>query len=298
MKYAIRNCELIPEEEAVVPVTRREVFFGFAVYESLKVQEGVPLFIDEHLDRLFESARVLRLAHTFRRDAIADSFRRLAAANELELATLRMLLVGGDEPEFYAYATELPTYPAEYYRFGAEAISYHGERIFPRAKSNSLLLNYIAGREAAERDALEALLVDRHGRALEGTRSNLFALRGGELITAGEDVLSGVTRKHILDSFEEEGGPIHYRKMALEKLLSGECEEVFISSTSMGALPLHSIDGRSLLPREKQERRRHLLSRPQPDQETTDPAEVLFPVTAHLNELLRQRTRREIERNG
>jgi branched-subunit amino acid aminotransferase/4-amino-4-deoxychorismate lyase len=302
MKYAVRNCELIPEEEAQVPVTRREVFFGFAVYESLKVLEGVPLFVEEHLDRLFESARVLRLVHSFTRGAIAESFRQLASANELAAATLRMLLVGGEEPELFAYATELPVYPEEYYRSGAQAISYRGERVFPRAKSSSLLLNYVAGREASERGALEALLVDRKGRALEGTRSNLFAVRGGELVTAGEDVLSGVTRKHILDSFEESGGRIRYEKLALEELLTGRCEEVFISSTSMGAMPLRSIDGRNILPEQSRGGRgsqgetaaRAAGGREDAAAADSSPASH-FPVTARLNEVIRLRERREIE---
>jgi branched-subunit amino acid aminotransferase/4-amino-4-deoxychorismate lyase len=291
MNYAVRNCELIPEAEAQVPVTRREVFFGFAVYESLKVREGVPLFVGEHLDRLFESARVLRLVHHFSRGAIAESFRRLAEANDLADASLRMLLVGGEEPELFAYATELPRYPAEYYRRGAEAISYRGERIFPRAKSSSLLLNYVAGREAREREALEALLVDREGRALEGTRSNLFAVRGGELLTAGEDVLAGVTRKHILDSYAEAGGRIRYEKLDLKELLAGRCEELFISSTSMGALPLRSIDGRSVLPG------RHdgqAAAGPPPGGQQAwhdNP----FPVSRWLNEMLEARERAEIE---
>ncbi len=303
MNYAVRNCELIPEEEATVPVTRREVFYGFAVYESLKVLEGVPLFVEEHLDRLFESARVLRLVHSFSRGAIADSFRSLAEANELGDASIRMLLIGGEEPELFAYTAELPTYSEKLYRSGAESITYRGERMFPRAKSSSLLLNYIAGREAAERGALEALLVDREGRALEGTRSNLFAVRDGELLTAGEDVLAGVTRKHILDSFAEAGGRIRYEKLSLQMLLAGRCEELFISSTSMGALPLRSIDGKDILPEKGGgtkaagapglgEKAAGATGAPGRGETSR------FPTVERINAVLAERERREIERAG
>ncbi len=276
MKHAVRNGTIIPEEEAVLPVTRREVFFNFSVYESLKVLQGAALFVSEHLDRLFDSAQILELSHPFSREEIGNSIDALVEQDELAEATIKLLVVGGDDPLYIVYSTPLPTYPEEYYRRGARAITYAGERIMPRAKSNCLLLNYMASREASRRDALEALLVDRHGKATEGTRSNLFAVRNGELITAEEDVLYGVTRKHILEIVEKRDIPVRYEKIDAEELRSASYAELFISSTSMGAIPIGEIDGMSLISR--------------------GVGEPLFPTAALIHRELKQGEEVEAER--
>src|SRR6056297_2496104 len=243
MKYVLHNGALISAEKARLPISRREVLFSFGIYESLKVRGGVPLFVEEHLERLSESARILDLQHSYDQAHFIDAIQRLIEANRLDDATLRIQMFGGDEPFYYVVPFPLPRYPRWYYNEGVPTISYEGERVMPRAKSNCLLLNYIALREAQRRDAVEALLVNRNGDALEGTRSNLYALQDGTLITPEEDVLYGVTRKHILEWFEREGYPLRYAPLPLKSLLKCEYDGVFISSTSMGAVPVRQIDG-------------------------------------------------------
>lgn len=295
MKHAVRNGTIIPESEAVLPVTRREVFFNFSVYESLKVLRGTALFVSEHLDRLFDSARILELSHPFSREEIGESIDALVAKDELTEATIKLLVVGGEEPLYIVYSTSLPTYPDEYYLRGARAITYAGERIMPRAKSNCLLLNYMASREASRRDALEALLVDRHGKATEGTRSNLFAVRDGELITAEEDVLYGVTRKHILEIAEEQGLPVRFEKIDADGLRAGAYSELFISSTSMGALPIGVLDGISLV-LEKTEGADTSGGRGAPWSSPGRRGQSLFPTAALIHRELERGEESEAER--
>ena len=242
MKYVLHNGALISAEKAHLPISRREVLFSFGIYESLKVRGGAPLFVEEHLERLSESARILDLQHSYDQAHFIDAIQRLIEANRLDDATLRIQMFGGDEPFYYVVPFPLPRYPRWYYNEGVPTISYEGERVMPRAKSNCLLLNYIALREAQRRDAVEALLVNRNGDALEGTRSNLYAFRAGTLITPEEDVLYGVTRKHILEWFEREGYSLRYAPLPLKSLLKCEYDGVFISSTSMGAVPVRQID--------------------------------------------------------
>ncbi len=242
MKYVLHNGALIAAEEAQLPISRREVLFSFGIYESLKVRAGVPLFVNEHLDRLSESARILDLQHSYDPDHFIEAIMRLVDANELDEATLRIQMFGGDEPFYYVVPFPLPHYPDWYYEEGVPTISYEGERVMPRAKSNCLLLNYIALREAQRQDAVEALLVNRDGNALEGTRSNLYAYRGGIVYTPEEDVLYGVTRKHILEWCGQAGYTVEYTPLSLDAMLRREYEGLFISSTSMGAVPVQYID--------------------------------------------------------
>ncbi len=242
MKYAIKNLELIEEKDAVISVTRRELFSSFGVYESMKVMDGKIEYIGDHLDRLFESARILKLEHNFKADSVITSLEQLVEINRDKKASLKLQLIGGKKPSLFAFTTVLPTYPYSYYTDGVKVITYVGERIFPRAKSNCLLLNYMAAREASLSNALDAVLIDRDGFALEGSRSNLFAVKGNTIITSEENVLYGVTRKRTLEIAEKLNLSVEFRKIALLDIKQCLFDEVFITSTSMGAIPVRFVD--------------------------------------------------------
>ncbi len=242
MKYAIKNLELIEEKDAVISVTQRELFSSFGVYESMKVMDGKIEYIEDHMDRLFESARILKLEHGYKVDSVIASLKKLVDINGDKKASLKLQLIGGKNPSLFAFTSELPTYPDKYYTEGVKVISYSGERIFPRAKSNCLLLNYMAAREALSFNALDAILIDRDGYALEGSRSNLFTVKGNTLVTSEEDVLYGVTRKRTLKIAEKLNLSVEFRKIALSDIKHCLFDEVFITSTSMGAIPVKFIN--------------------------------------------------------
>ncbi len=242
MKSAVRDGRVIPESEARVPVSIREVFFNFSVYESVKVLKSVAVFLEDHIDRLLDSAGRLEIPHTWSAGQLYEFVYRLIKADSIDRATLRVQLIGGSSPMLFIFYTDLPAYPAEYYRRGVKVITYEGERVVPEVKSTSLLLNYVALREAERRGAFEALFVDRRGCTIEGTRTNVFALSGSTLITASSGVLAGVTRKHIIESAREIGLDVAYRCITLQDLYDGAFSEVFISSTSMGAMPVGRVD--------------------------------------------------------
>ena len=242
MKYAIKNLELIDENDAVIPVTQRELFSSFGVYESIKVLNGKMEYLDDHLERFFESARILKLEHSFKVENIIQSLKKLINANDEKTASLKLQLIGGKLPVFFAFTTELPVYPDKFYSEGVKVISYTGERIFPRAKSNCLLLNYMAAREASSLGALDAILIDRYGFALEGSRSNLFVVKDNCLITSEKDVLYGVTRKRTINIAQNLKLSIKFEKISLKDIKGHLFDEVFITSTSMGAIPVRMID--------------------------------------------------------
>lgn len=246
VKYALKNLELIEEKDAVIPVTQRELFSSFGVYESIKVTGGKVKHVLDHLTRLFESARILKLEHNFKIDDVTASLDILIEANGDMDVSLKLQLIGGKDPSLFAFTTDLPVYPSEFYTDGVKVISYLGERIFPHAKSNCLLLNYMAAREAMSAGALDAILVDRSGYAMEGSRSNLFAVKGNTIITSENDVLYGVTRKHILAIARELDFIIDFKKIYLSDIKQRHFDEIFITSTSMGAIPVSTIDDISI----------------------------------------------------
>jgi branched-chain amino acid aminotransferase len=242
--HAIRNGVLIAEADAVLPILQKEVQYGFGVYESLRVINGQVVYLVDHLQRLMNSAKGISLKHQFTTTQITEWIYLLMYEDAIVEATFRILLMGGPSPLLYITASPILSYPDLWYTCGVSVTSYRGERFLPRYKTCSLLMNYIALQEAQEQGAFEALLVDREGRILEGTRSNFFACKGDIIHTAADDfVLEGVTRDKIIRAVAELGYRISWDTPKLEDVLKGQYDELFISSTSMGALPVSSVDG-------------------------------------------------------
>ena len=242
MRSAIRNTELIREDEAVLPVVSREVQYSFSVYEALRITDGHVVHLDDHLKRLAASCGDIGLVHHFSDEDIEKSLDKLIAADGISNATARIFVVGGPSPLLFITYSDLLTYPDSYYTDGVKATLYHGERFMPQAKTSNLLMQYIALEEARREGAFEALLVDRNGEVLEGTRSNFYAIKGSRIYTAPDDkVLSGITRISVLKAAAELGLETVYEPPLASNLAS--YDSVFISATSMAAMPVSHIDG-------------------------------------------------------
>ena len=197
--HAVLNGALISAAEATVPVTDRAVQYGFSTYESIRVVGGHPVHLSDHLLRLQKSCEGIGLVHPFSSAQIERWVGALIAADAISDATIRIQLYGGDHPMLFILASAMLTYPEQYYRDGVGATTYRGERLIPSCKTGNLLLNYMALADANRRGNFEALLVDRHGHILEGTRSNFFAFRDGVLYTARDgEVLLGITREQVI----------------------------------------------------------------------------------------------------
>lgn len=106
-------------------------------------------------------------------------------------------------------------------------------------------MNYLALEEAKRQGCFEALLVDRHGAVLEGTRSNFYGFSGNTLYTAPDDlVLQGITRDRVIAAASELGFSLVFQVILLEDLRANRYDELFISATSMAAMPLAAVDSR------------------------------------------------------
>ncbi len=243
-EHALRNGKIILEGEACLPITNREVQFGFSTYESLRVVNSHPVHLEDHLIRLEHSCKGIGLVHSFTQEDLRTWVDTLIRVDLLEEASVRILVVGGKEPQCFITATPQLTYPESYYTQGVGAITYEGERLMPSCKTGNLLLNYMALEKARSSGDFEALLIDRKGQALEGTRSNFFAFSEGKLYTAKDDeVLLGVTRERIIQAAKDLGIEVIYKAPLVKDLHAGLYDELFISATSMAAMPLSTLDG-------------------------------------------------------
>ena len=243
-KYFLKNEEILPIEEAVIPISNIEYSYGFGVYESIRVSKGVIYFIDDHIERLLKSASVIGLEHVYTVKDIKKYIHKLVENIEANTCNLKMLLIGAREKKD-ALLYIIPSNPLfidkKMYRDGVCAITANYERAFPDVKSLNMMQSYIEYRKAKIANCYDALLIDREGRITEGTRTNFFVVKDDIIYTPPSDyVLRGVTRKMVLRvAFENN---IRIIEQDIFKNDLANYDGAFLTSTSSKIVPIKKID--------------------------------------------------------
>ncbi|MBI2443638.1 MAG: aminotransferase class IV [Candidatus Magasanikbacteria bacterium] len=248
--WIVINGEVRPREEAVVSLFDLEFSYGFGVYENIRVDRGWPYFLTEHSQRLLRSAALIGLAHHFNQEWLETSEAALRAKYPSAATyNLKILLLGGqDADNARLYLLPLAPYFPErrWYREGVNLTSIRYERYLPAAKTLNMLGSYLAYGAARQAGSYDALLIDKEGRAREGTRTNFFVVSGQTIITApAEAVLAGVTRDKVIEAARELGYQVKDQLVPLAEVFNSD--GAFITGTSAKILPVRQID-KQLLP--------------------------------------------------
>jgi branched-chain amino acid aminotransferase len=242
------NGQLIAPSAAHISIFNPVIFGAFGVYESIQLYQGAIFRLDDHLQRLADSAAAIDLALPAGLDTIARWTQEAIAANGCRDALIRMFALGptpGYAPEIFIWPEAPRAFSPEMYEKGVGAVTFHGERALPHAKSLNTLVNHLARMNAQKAGEHEGLLVDRHSCVTEGSTSNLFLVQGGALLTApDEDVLAGVTQLELLKLAGALGLPVLQRPLPLAE--QSRWDEAFLTSTSRHVLPLVRIDGQPI----------------------------------------------------
>ncbi|MCB2288824.1 aminotransferase class IV [Clostridium sp. CS001] len=227
---------------------------GKSLYEVIRIDDGIPVFLMEHIERLYNSAEIMKYNISITTDEIINRILKLISENNVKEGNLKLVInysldSGNKEgsknnnikKRFLAYF--LPhSYPSkEEYAQGVKTIIYHGERSNPNAKVINSVFREKVNALISSKDAYEAILVNDAGFITEGSRSNIFMVIGSTVVTSKlEDVLPGITRQFIIKAckslnveFEERN--IHEKDL---EALTG----LFISGTSPKVLPIKSVD--------------------------------------------------------
>jgi branched-chain amino acid aminotransferase len=240
--------QFVAASEAVIPVDDLAIMRGLGVFDLLRTLNGKPLFLQEHIMRLEDSARRIGIALPWPRTELIRVVLEALHRNSFKESNIRIVVTAGSSPDFLTpqgkprllvLVTRAPELPTEWYTAGVKIITFFSERSIPGAKSIDYVPATIALRQARDQDAIEAVYVDRNGRVLEGTTSNLFAFFSGTLVTPNSGILSGVTRKTVLD-LAAKMGPVDLRDLSLTELLAAD--EVFITGTNKMIVPVVQVD--------------------------------------------------------
>ncbi len=257
------NGTIRPADQAVVPVFDHGFLYGEGVYETLRTYGREPFLFERHMMRLRQSAALLALAVPFS-DAELDARVRetMAAQPEGDELYIRVLLTRGvGELSYDPAVCPTPTLviivkplvpPAE--RTFTDGIRLalvglrrnHPDALNPMIKSNNLLNNALAMQEAYRQGADEALMLNQAGEVAECSQSNIFAVRGGAVLTPplSAGLLPGVTREFVLDLARSLGLAAREARLLPEDVLSAD--EVFITGTTREVTPVRAIDDRPI----------------------------------------------------
>ncbi|HBU06727.1 MAG TPA: hypothetical protein DEB09_01460 [Candidatus Magasanikbacteria bacterium] len=243
-KYCIHNGKVILTDKAKISIDDIEFTYGFGVYENLKVRNSRVYFLIEHVERLFFSAEKIGLKHNFKPDETEEWILLLTKKNKIESANIKVLLIGGNEPNLYIQNLAPKFLDRKYYKQGVKVVTYNYERFLPQAKTLNMLPSYLIYRKAVEAHAHDTLLVDKKGYITEGTRANFFTIKGNILYSAPVDkVLDGVTRRTVIDCALKNGYKLAEQDISLDKVL--KYDGAFLTHTSGKIVPIKQIDDKS-----------------------------------------------------
>lgn len=210
-------------------------------YEVIRVIDGIPLFLNEHFDRLTATAASIGRTLPFTLSDLESRIILLARENAVENYNVKLIYNDFDHGgTIYLFFTPTAYPTPEMYAQGVATDFLHTVRPNPHAKIINQSLRDNADALMAEKGLFEAVLVNERGEVTEGSKSNLFFIRGESLVTSPADgVLLGVTRQRILRLAAGAGISVSEEPIPADRL--DAFSAAFISGTSPKVLPIANI---------------------------------------------------------
>jgi branched-subunit amino acid aminotransferase/4-amino-4-deoxychorismate lyase len=243
------NNRFLPYSEAHLHISDLGLQRGFSIFDYFLEMEGRIPFIDDYLNRFYNSAKLLNLEVPLTRELMKEKIAVLLKENKLGISGIKLLLTGGYSEDLYSPSTpnfmilNLPVlHRPDDFGDGVKLLLLDYQRYFPEVKTTFYLPSIALFPEMKANGAIEALY-HHNGLISESTRANFFLIKSGALITPGSGVLRGITRKYVLQ-VAREIMPVEEREVQLEELWA--CDEAFITGTSKHVLPIVEVHGRMI----------------------------------------------------
>lgn len=251
--------EFLPESQAKISVLDHGFLYGDHVFEGIRVYNGRIFELDVHIDRLYESAKYLRIQIPLSEEELKKAVIETVRRNNLRDAYIRLIVTRGvgdltlDPDSCPKPSIVIIVRPMEPLYGGkcARAIIASTRRIpsttlDPKVKSGNYLHNILAKIEAKLAGVDEALMLNQRGFIAEGTGDNIFIVKDGKLITPppSADILLGITRKVVMEIAKGLGIPVEERDITVAELYNAD--EAFLTGTAAEVAPLVEVDGRRI----------------------------------------------------
>jgi branched-chain amino acid aminotransferase len=250
------------QENAKISVFDHGLLYGDGVFEGLRAYNGKVFRLEEHVRRLYESARAICLEIPLSQQDMAAAINEAVKKNGLTDGYIRAVVTRGagtlgldpnrcSNPQIIIIADVISLYPQELYDHGLEIITTsitrnHPAALSPRIKSLNYLNNILAKIEGLKAGCIEALMLNHKGEVAECTGDNIFLVRDGVLYTPPLDagILAGVTRNAVIELAQAAG--ITVREVSLTKHDVYVADECFLTGTAAEVIPVVKVDDRPI----------------------------------------------------
>jgi branched-chain amino acid aminotransferase len=252
--------KFVEAAEAKVSVFDHGLLYGDGVFEGIRLYQGNVFRLEEHLERLWYSAKAIMLEIPMSRRDMAEAVCETCRQNGLRDGYIRLVITRGvgdlglspwlcPTPSIIIIADKISLYPPEYYTTGLSLVTVPTRRMSPAAlpptvKSLNYLNNILAKLEARQAGALEAIMLNDQGFVAECTGDNVFMVHKGRLFTPAEQqgALKGITRDTIFDIARGLGVPLVEHDLTRYDLWNAD--ECFLTGTGAEVIPVVRLDGR------------------------------------------------------
>ncbi len=230
--------KIVDSKKACLLVTSKAFLFGFSVFETMRTYNKKIFRLEDHLKRLYESVKVLNLKSKWDFKKVHKITSEAVKKSKYKESRIRVILASG---QLIIMIEELKEKPSNFYKKGIKLVSYKGSRSIPYAKVLGDVFCYTANQYAQKNKAYDSILVDSHNSIVrECSYANIFWVKSRKLFTTDKNILYGITR----DTVVEISDGCNFKDIKLQSLL--KADEVFITQTSSGILPVVMIDGQKI----------------------------------------------------
>ena len=257
------NGEYVPASHAKISVFDHVVLYGDGVFDTMVAANGAIFHMEQHIDRLYESAHAVKLdipleraelievvLETYRRNVVQGDHTYIKIVITRGVGATPLMSPVGCVPGVVVFAvpylrlskTESPDAGISMVTSSLRRVP--NESVSARIKSCNYLNHVLMRIEATDRGADEALELDMEGYVCEAPGYNVFVVKNGEVLTPRDNILRGITRKAVIDLAREAGYTVIETR--LETFDIYNADEAFLSSTAGGIIPIAALDGRTV----------------------------------------------------
>ncbi|WP_181349088.1 branched-chain-amino-acid transaminase [Thalassobacillus sp. CUG 92003] len=261
-QYIFLSGEYVDKNEAVVSVYDHGFLYGDGVFEGIRAYEGNIFKLEEHLNRLYDSAKSIMLDVPYSKEELKDIIAETVKKNQLESAYIRVVVSRGagnlgldpascSKPRVVVIAEALALFPKELYERGVRLASVASRRnrpdvLPPQVKSLNYLNNILVKMEANQAGVDEALMLNDQGYVTEGSADNIFIVKNGLLYTPPVylGALEGITRNAIIDLARDHGYEVKEEPFTRHDVYVAD--EVFLTGTAAEVIAVVEVDKRAI----------------------------------------------------
>ena len=240
--FVFLNGQVIKEEDAKISISDLSYQFGYGLFETIKCEQGIPLFFESHYKRLTHSAKELDMPFPVEQEEIRKWIKDVLSANKLTQARVKIIISKRLEEKFNVLimASMLEQLPNSYSLL-SYTLSRDSKSVSFRNKTTSRADSYVAYKKALESGFNDALYVNEKNELIECTRANIFLVMEDKIITPllESGILSGVTREKIIEIAKKENITVEGKNV--HSLYLNKAIDVFITNAIVGMMAVSKV---------------------------------------------------------